>query len=229
MIEQQLPVDPEDHRLRSARRKRERMRAHLLEAVLAVYPGTELGAPAVIDDVIRHAKVSRGTFYKYFRSLDEAVEELAAQLATELTAALAELYQDLRDHKLRAATGFQIFVSRAATDRHWASFAAHLGDLARDSGLLREIGLDLTAGARAGDFAFHDLEVTLDLVLGTMIEAIRRSMTTPASRRYVEVMAGMVLRALGVPGSQADTAAAEASARLHREAPTRLSWWRPFD
>ena len=219
----------EDHRLRSARRKRERMRAHLLDAVLVVYPGEDPGTPAIIDDVIRHAGVSRGTFYKYFRSLDEAVEELAAQLAIELTAALAELYQDLRDHKLRAATGFQIFVSRAATDRHWASFAAHLGDLARDSGLLREIGLDLTAGARAGDFAFRDLEVTLDLVLGAMIEAIRRSMTTPTSRRYIEVMAGMVLRALGVPGGEADAATAEASARLHREAPTRLAWWKPFD
>ena len=77
----------EDHRLRSARRKRERMRAHLLDAVLVTYPGDEPGTPAVIDDVIRHANVSRGTFYKYFRSLGEAVEELAAQLADELGAA----------------------------------------------------------------------------------------------------------------------------------------------
>ena len=229
MNAQSVAIEKEDHRLRSARRKRERMRAHLLDAVLVVYPGDKSGTPAVIEDVIRHAGVSRGTFYKYFRSLDEAVEELAAQLADELGAACIELYEDLQEPKLKVATGFQLFISRAALDRNWASFAAHLGHLTQGSGLLHAVGLDFTTGAQEGTFIFHDLEVTVDFVLGAMIEGIRRSMETPISRRYIEVMAGMVLRSLGVSANEADAVAAAASLRLHREAPTRLPWWRPFD
>jgi AcrR family transcriptional regulator len=76
-------VPREDHRVRVAGEKRERMRDHLLGAVLAVYPGKPGQGPAVIDDVIRVAKVSRGTFYKYYPSLEEAVAELGAKLAAE--------------------------------------------------------------------------------------------------------------------------------------------------
>jgi AcrR family transcriptional regulator len=97
-------VPREDHRVRVAREKRERMRDHLLGAVLAVYPGKPGQGPAVTDDVIRVAKVSRGTFYKYYPSLEEAVAELGAKLAAEMVAAIGALYDSLEDPSDRLPT-----------------------------------------------------------------------------------------------------------------------------
>jgi AcrR family transcriptional regulator len=94
----------EDHRVRVAREKRERMRAQLLDAVLAVYPGQSEGGPAVIDDVIKVANVARGTFYKYFPSLEAAVSELGAKLADEMIAAIAAVYEPIEDPVQRSAT-----------------------------------------------------------------------------------------------------------------------------
>ncbi|WP_374943410.1 TetR/AcrR family transcriptional regulator, partial [Sphingomonas sp.] len=71
----------EDHRTRVGRERRERMRNQLLQSVLAVCAGRGPAGAAVIDDVVRHASVSRGTFYNHFESIEQAVSELGLQLA----------------------------------------------------------------------------------------------------------------------------------------------------
>src|SRR3546814_12397923 len=78
--------DP-DFRIRVAADRRERMRARLLDAVLDLYQPGRGGAHLVIDDVIQAAGVSRGTFYKYFDSLEEAVDELGERMAAGTIAA----------------------------------------------------------------------------------------------------------------------------------------------
>ena len=85
----------EDHRVRVAREKRERMKARILQSVLSVCSGVEASGPAVIDDVIRHAEVARGTFYKYYNSLDEAIAELGSVLADEMTVGIYPVYNVL--------------------------------------------------------------------------------------------------------------------------------------
>ena len=61
----------------------------------------------VIDDVIRHAHVSRGTFYKHFGSLEEAVSELGAIMVDDMTVGIYEVYNCVEDPRHRTATGFQ--------------------------------------------------------------------------------------------------------------------------
>jgi AcrR family transcriptional regulator len=219
----------EGHRVRSARRKRERMRILLLESVLSVYPGKDPRTPAVIDDVIRHAGVSRGTFYKYFNSLEQAVEELAGRLGDELASSYATLYAGVTDPELRAATGFQLYLSRALIEPSWGSFVVHLSQLDREKGLLRQIRSDLTAGVDAGAFIIADLEVALDLILGAKIGAIRQLLEGAGSRRYIMDMTAMILRALGVAPDRADQAAREVSILLRKQGPEILPWWRPFE
>ncbi|WP_070154953.1 TetR/AcrR family transcriptional regulator [Sphingobium phenoxybenzoativorans] len=223
------PKRSEDHRTRAARTKRTRTRAQILDAVLATYPGESLSSPAVVDDILNVAKLSRATFYKYFTSLEQAVEELGAQLADELTVSYALIYEDLVDPKLRAATGFQLFLSRAAIDRHWGSFVSHAQFLSRDAGTLRQIAMDLNAGIASGDFKISDLDTAIDLIMGAKAEAIRQLTRAPRSRRYIEHMATMILQSLCVSPADAETATRDASERLHLHAPARLTWWQPFD
>ena len=218
----------EDHRVSSARRKRERMRAHLFESILVAYPGPDPSVPAVIDDVVRQAGVSRGTFYKYFRSLEQAVEELGARQADELVKLYAFVYETLEDARMSAATGFQLFLSRAAVDPHWGAFIAHLTHVSPDSGLMRQIRSDLNRGVKAGVFSIDDLDVALDLIIGTKVEGIRHLISFGPSRTYIEMMTGMILRSLGVAPMDANGFVQAASDRLHEMGPAQLPWWRPF-
>ena len=204
------------------------MRAQLLDAVLSVYPGQSGRGQAVIDDVIRDANVARGTFYKYFPSLEDAVSELGAKLAHEMVAAIASLYDTLENPVERSATGFQLYLSRAIIEPKWAEFVSHLNHLKPDNQLILRITADLTSGAKAGLYDLRSVDVGVRLVIGATLEGIKGIIDGHGSRAYVETMAGMVLRGLGVPPKAADKAVEKASRRLHEEGPSKLSWWRPF-
>jgi len=140
------------------------MRDHLLGAVLAVYPGKPGQGPAVIDDVIRVAKVSRGTFYKYYPSLEEAVAELGAKLAAEMVAAIGALYDSLEDPIERSATAFQLYLSRAIIEPKWGVFVAHLNHLKPDHQMISHVATDFTSGSKAGLYDFRSLDVAVRLL-----------------------------------------------------------------
>ncbi len=204
------------------------MRGLLLDAVRVAYPGDNPAAPAVIDDIVRHAGVSRGTFYKHFSSLEEAVEELATQFADQQSVSYAFLYKTVRDPKMRAASGFQLFLSHSLIDPAWGSFVAHLNQLNRDTGLIAQIRDDLEGGLRDGVFRIRDVNAALDVIMGAKIEAVRHLIQGQGSRYYIETVTSMVLRAIGLAPDDADETAAIAAMRLHRDAPGHVPWWVPF-
>ncbi|WP_395396107.1 TetR/AcrR family transcriptional regulator (plasmid) [Novosphingobium sp. BL-8A] len=214
-------------RRRAALTKRTRTRAQILEAVLAAYPGADPFAPVTVDDVLRVAGLSRATFYKYFTSLEEAVEQLGSRLADELADAYAAMYGDVVDPKVRAATGFQLFLTRAAMEPNWGSFVSHAHYLSRDEGLLRQIKSDLQAGIATGDFKIAELDVAVDFIVGVKTQAIRRLVQSSASQSYIQTITSMILRSLGLCAQVADTATLEAAYKLASAGPDRLSWWRP--
>jgi AcrR family transcriptional regulator len=219
----------EDHRVRVAREKRQRTRAQLLDAVMSAYGERSGAGPAVIDDVIRVADVSRGTFYKYFPSLEEAVSELGAKLADEMVAAIATLYDTVQDPVQRSATGFQLYLSRAKIEPKWGEFLAHLNHLKSDNRLVVQISSDLKRGVKAGTYDLRSVEVGVRLILGAMIEGIKGIVEGVGSRAYIEDLTGMMLRGIGVPPRAADSAVRLTSRRLHKEGPEKLPWWQPFD
>ena len=219
---------PEDHRSRVGREKRSRMRAHLLQSVLNACSGESSRAPAVIDDVIREAKVSRGTFYKYFTSLDQAVADLGLQLAVEMTAGILSVYDVLEDPVLRTATGFQMFLLRSMIDQRWGAFIAHMGLLRGNNLLVSKIKADISLGRKTGDYAVASTDFAADLLMGAKSEAIRRIIAGERRVAYIHSIAGMVLRSFGVSASKADRSVVRAYERLGREAPSKVSWWRPL-
>lgn len=215
----------EDHRVRVGRERRERMRTHLLQSVLAVCSGHGATSAAVIDNVAKHASVSRGTFYNHFTSLEEAVAELGLQLADEMTQGISTVYDVLDDPVLRTATGFQMFLTRAAIEPEWGHFIAHIGLLNSDRLFASKIRADIQLGVETGDYAVPSADIATDLLMGAKIEAIRR-MIRGASLAYMQSMTSMVLRSFGVMPPQADASVVTAYRRLEREAPAKITWWR---
>jgi AcrR family transcriptional regulator len=218
----------ENHRIRVGREKRERMRAHLLQSVLQVCSAETSRDPAVIDDVIREANVSRGTFYKYFVSLDQAVSELGLQLAIEMTEGILAVYDPVEDPVLRTATGFQLFLLRSLIEPRWGAFVAHIGLLSGNNLLVSKIKADISLGVKTGDYAVVSVDVATDLLMGAKIEAIRRIVAGEQHLAYIQTMAGMVLRSFGVSASKADKSVMRAFERLRKEAPDTVAWWKPF-
>jgi len=222
-------TEREDHRVRVGRERRERMRAHLLQSVLIVCSEDLTGGPAVIDDVIRHAAVSRGTFYKYFVSLDEAVAELGLQLADEMTAGILSVYDTLEDPVLRTATGFQMFLIRAMIEPIWGAFIARIGLLSGDNLFTSKIRHDIELGIEMGEYVVPSVAIASDLLMGAKVEAIRRLIDTGGSLDYIHSMASMVLRSFGITPSKADKSVVRAYRRLTEQAPGKIGWWRAVE
>lgn len=215
----------EDHRRRVGRERRERMRGQLLQSVLAVCSGRGLAGGVVIDDVVRHAAVSRGTFYNHFVSIEQAVSELGLELADEMTRGILTVYDVIEDPILRTATGFQMFLVRAVVEPQWGEFITHIGLLGGDHLFASKIRSDIQLGVETGDYAVPSADIATDLLMGAKIEAIRR-VIEGAPLDYVQRMTSMVLRSFGVTPSKADKSVAAAYRRLEREAPGKIAWWR---
>ena len=73
----------------SAPTRGERTRGRLLEAGTAVFAERGFHA-ARVDDVVRSARTSHGTFYLYFSSKEDLFRALAMEVATEMAALAGE-------------------------------------------------------------------------------------------------------------------------------------------
>jgi AcrR family transcriptional regulator len=223
-------AQPEDHRVRVARERRAKMRARLLHSVYEVCSGEKDREPAVIDDVVRHARVSRGTFYTYFDSMEIAIADLGLDLADEMTSAILAIYDVLEDPVMRTATGFQLFLLRSVIDAQWAAFIARIGLLSGDNHLLTsKIKSDIKLGIETGDYVVASVDFATDLLMGAKIEAIRRIIAGESTSQYIQIMASMVLRSFGVAPTKADKTVQKAYVRIGALAPSKIAWWRPID
>ena len=182
----------------------------------------------MIDDVVRHAGVARGTFYQYFPSLEDAVAECGSQLANEMTRGIYAIYDVLEDPVMRVATGFQTFLLRSLMDHQWGAFLSHIGLLAGDNLMIQHITQDIVLGIETGDFSMPSPEIGVDLLVGAKIEAMRRIISGRGDLAYIKAMAAMVLHAFGVTPSKAEKQVEKAYINLQEHGPDVLNWWRPI-
>src|ERR1700722_6965506 len=163
----------EDHRVRVARERRERMRSALLQSVLHVC-STMSPSGVSIDDVVRHAEVAHGTFYNYFTSMDEAIAELGLHMADEMTESIFPVYDALERPIMRTASGFQLFLVRGMLQPRWAGFVSRLGLLRGDNLFISKVHSDIELGTQTGDYAVASVEMAGDLLMGAKTEALLR-------------------------------------------------------
>ena len=219
------PSVMEDHRVRVARERRENMRARLLSAVLAVYPGEHADGRTVIDDVVNYAGVARSTFYKYFDSLDQAVGELGLKLADETAIANAAIYEAIEDPVLRSTTAFLLCLHRARIDPRWGAFVAHMRFPQPDHIIMRGVAANFAAGIEIGAFRVKRVDAAINLVVDVLIGGIGRVIEQDCDADYIESLCIMVLTASGVPMPTATRQVALSMEILQREG-HKLSWWR---
>lgn len=225
-----VPVSPAaDPRTAAAAFRRARMRERLLDAVLDLYQPGQGSGSLVIDDVIRAAGVSRGSFYKYFDSLDAAVNELGERMTADLIADFRRLFDDVTDPLVRAVGGAAMAMARGWHDPRWGGFTCrvdYVDYFARASMFDLLVRDALDAARNGGQITFRSLDVAVDLIVGMTIEARRRLMLASIEpRAYIDEMIERTFA-----GLRADPAAIEAASvrawDVMIQAAPGLGWWR---
>ncbi len=217
-----------DPRSRAAALRRERMRDRLLDTVFDLYQPGHANGHLVIDDVIQSAAVSRGSFYKYFDSLEAAVDALGERLTAGMIADYRRLFDDGDDPLLRAVGGVAMAMLRAWHDPRWAGFTCRIDYVdyfERASSFDLMVRDALEATRRRSEMDFVSVDMAVDLIVGMTIEARRRLMRgMVAPRAYMDEMALRTFRALDAPAAQVATALDQAWQRLAHDGPG-LDWW----
>ena len=222
-VEQQ-PEAKADHRPRVARMRRQRQREHILSVVRERYPGP--GDTAVsLDDIIKAAAISKGTFYKYFLSLEDAVSQLGAELARQMILDMDVVYSPLKSPLDRVAMGCQLFLYRGVSDRGWAAFISHIQDLPQDSPLLQDILKDLGDGKAKNQFRIVSADTTAWIVIGVTFAALKQISLGRASRQFVRETVTLLLRGLGVSEARLLRALDKTEAVLFERGPAHFAWW----
>lgn len=218
-----MTQEQENFRSRVAAEKRDRMRARLLAATMQVCGGPDV---VVVDDVVRAAKVSRGAFYRYFQSLDEAVAALVAELIAEIVSTARSAFSDVEDPVLGSAIGSQLLLYRAAMDRSWAGFVSRTNLILGDPSLTEVLRQTIGYGRARGVFRFDSIVVATDVFAGGLLAGVRRlgEIEGPPAD-YVGEVSLLLLRSLGTADDVAVAAVAEGRARIEATGPLHLAWW----
>ncbi|NMM04097.1 TetR/AcrR family transcriptional regulator [Paraburkholderia sp. RP-4-7] len=209
----------EDHRTIAARKKRDAMRVRILNATMEVFAERKKLSTS-IEDVVKAADISRGTFYKHFASLEEALIAVGKEVTDRMTLDILPVYDVLTDPLQRVSTGMRLFLARALTDRRWAGFVVRAELIPHESILLDYIYHDLRAGAAEAKLHFDDVTAAADSVMGATVEGMRTIMLGRSKdpQAYISSVIRITLRGLGVPYAAADVATAFSHSYLMAQA-----------
>jgi AcrR family transcriptional regulator len=198
-------------------RVRARTRGLLLDAAGRLFARKGVGATA-IHEIAAEAGVANGTFYNYFRTREEVLEALSLRLAERLQEEITAACAGVSDGAERMAIGTRRFVLNAVRDPVWAAALVRVSTSSpqAQTRMARPVLHDLRLGRRGGRFTYRDETAALDLVQGTVLAGIRTVLDGRAGAEHAALIAGMILRGLGVP-------AAEADALVKRPLPERKS------
>ncbi|MDO5633069.1 MAG: TetR/AcrR family transcriptional regulator [Paracoccus sp. (in: a-proteobacteria)] len=199
----------DNHRSRTAERRRDAMRRRLIESAMPVF--AEKGVDAVvIDDVILAAGVSRGTFYKYFPSTRDLMVAISEELGNELMSLVESVVAPIPDPAHRVALGLRLFIDTAQAFPLFAGFARVTGlEAAGPTSLIYDyLPPHLEEGREQGQFMDIPLAVSLDSIAGAVLLSVLRQSVSAPDTQQVEQVVSFILRGLGMTPDEADRIAA---------------------
>lgn len=176
-----------------------RTRMRLIEAAARVI-GLRGEDAATIEDFIREAGVSRGTFYKHFDTRHELMAALWEQFGREPYRETWEAYAGVTDRAERVMIGVKHQLLRAMQSPAWGWLVLRIW--IDEDAMYRDIQVlasaDIEAGRREGRFILADKDIACDLVFGALMAATKALMTAPQRADFIEEVCAMILRMLGI-------------------------------
>lgn len=184
--------------------KRERTKRQLVQAALQVFSQRGVAA-ATIADIAAAAGMAGATVYNHFTSKDELVQAVALWLAHGLCARISDSYAGVTEGAERMAIGNRRYLWLAEQSPSWAMVMLEVGALSPE--LLRATAdyvlADLRLGVRQKAFRISSEAAALDLVGGTIGQAMRMIAAGLAPTGHAAAVTTLVLTGLGLPWDQA--------------------------
>lgn len=192
------PAVQEDHRSRVGAARRARMHRKLVESALLVF--AELGIDAsVIEDVIKAAEVSRGTFYNYFRTNADLLVAANEELSNEIAHAIEMNVGKYPSPLARLVVGIRLYLEVARQFPLFARFLSRAGSqfLSPSNLLYSYLPMHLEEGMKANEFAKGSVPAAVDVIVGSGILAVARISEGKVDADYLESLLTALMRSLG--------------------------------
>ena len=187
------------------------MRQRLAESALFVF--AEKGVYAsVIEDVILEAKVSRGTFYYYFKTQQDLLQAVSEELLNETLTLIERVVGQYPDPARRIVTGLRLYLHTASRFPVFARFVSQTAFEVDSPGnrFYEFLPVHLQLASSMGRLKAVPLEVALDMLAGTGLLALHRMAIGHAPRDYPDQLVCTLIQALGLAESEAISMVAEA-------------------
>ena len=195
----------QDHRIRVAASRREEMQNSLMFSLLAL--ASEVSIHEIdVDDIIKHAEVSRGSFYKYFPSVQALIPALANQLAHELTAEIDAITHQIPSTANRLVVNAKLTMRSLAKHKILGNFLIQLPWPTQNTefNVFTNISSDIELGIKEGLFAKMPASIGCNLLVGSLIGGISVMLSKSPSMSYENKVLYQALIGLGLDAKTAD-------------------------
>lgn len=185
--------------------KRERTRTQLIAAAIQVIGDKGVEA-AAIQEIAAVAGVANGTFYNYFPTKEAILEAAAISIGVAYSERISASCAGIPDGAERMAIGGRRYQLLAPEQPALARFLISIAGASPvwDEQVIPYVKADLTLGIRQGRFHVASINAALDMIKGTNLAGIRRSLAGEAGRGHASAIAATVLRGLGMAPQEAD-------------------------
>jgi len=194
-----------NHLFSDDKTQRRKVRARLLSnspELISIKPNSEIKA----EDIATRAEVSKATFYKCFRSVEDLLNVSAKQAGQELLIPIKSAGVAISDIALRTATKTRIAIRmmtgipllcRLMLKSEWP-----FGD-SRNK-VYQDIKKDIAAGIAQGCFTDMPLEIGANLVVATLRVAVQGILNSTHTDEYETQVIYTLLLSLGVDAKKAE-------------------------
>lgn len=194
-----------ERRAQIGQEQRARTRAAILDATFHVI-GHEHGRLARIEQIVQVAKIARPTFYTYFSSMEELFNALSYELSHDFNTAVHAYYKTLGSPAEQTSAAVRYNLNKALADHKWAWSMINMSFGGPIFGAENFAAATATvkAGIETGHFTITDVRVGRDLVLGTVLAAMKTIVAGTRVKSYPEAVTLQVLIGLGVSTAKAN-------------------------
>jgi len=195
----------QDHRVRVAAERREEMRNCLLFSAMSLASDKSIH-DIDVEEIIAHAQVSRGTFYKYYASVPRLFEDLAAQLSEDISRATETVRIPRDDKSMHLASTARLIMRLLVDVPVLGKLFIQLPWLNQNSSLdaFQTLRRDIEQGIKEGLFEKLPVAIGLNLMIGSMIGGIHTMLLKPPSKGYEDKVVRQALVGLGLDAKAAD-------------------------
>ncbi|PNG58429.1 Solvent efflux pump srpABC operon corepressor [Variovorax sp. WDL1] len=184
--------------------KRERTRVQLVQAAIQVFTARGF-AGATMQELAAAAGMTTGTVYNHFKTKEEVARAVALLLADTLCRRIGESQQGIAEGAQRMAIGNQRYIWLAEQSPQWALMTLEVAAAAPELLLkIRDYVLgDLRLGVKQKAFRIPSEAAAMDLINGTITQAMRSVAFGLAPPNHGREVATCVLRGLGMEAAAA--------------------------